>query len=205
MLISANNLFAVNPADLTSFNRYFDQEFYMIAYDDGPSWASISYPTDNFMFSGFAWQNERRDVRDVSFSIARRLSEDFDLGSVLRGTWEEESFTPRADLVFDFRTSFFSLGALIPFQSEYDIKIGPRFCHKDTTAYLLFSEDSSHIFGLSYMVKSLLIEGAYEKDDIYYFRTSKGFKTSFGTFVPELRLKFTPTENFYGVGLGFCF
>ena len=159
------------------------------------------------------WQNEERDIRKGDVRIIRRLSSNFDAGIVFEGDWKNESFTPKAELMLDFHTGMLGIGALIPFQSEDNLKVGPRFYFDDLSAYFLFSEDNKHRFGLSYQMdgteiscfEKVKLECAYERDDIWHLKTSRSFKTKFGFFIPELRLKFTPDEDFYGVGLGFRF
>ena len=168
---------------------------------------------DNLSLYFQGWQNEERDIRKGDVRIIKRLSSNFDAGLLFGGDWKNESFIPKAELMLDFHAGMFGIGALIPFQSEYDLKVGPRFYFDDLSAYLLFSKDNRHRFGLSYKMdgtglacfNGIKIEGAYEKDEIWHLKTSRSFKTKFGFFIPELRLKFTPDEDFYGVGLGFRF
>lgn len=209
-----SSLFAVNPADPTNTYRYSDKEFYKFVYDGGPTWMFVQLPVkDNLSLYFQGWQNEERDIRRGDVRIIKRLSLNFDAGLIFKVDWKNESFTPKAELMLDFHTCMFGIGTLIPLQSERDLKIGPRFYFDDLDTYLLFSEDNRHRFGLSYQMdgigmvcfKGMKLEGAYERDDIWYLNMSRSFKTKFGFFIPELRLKFTPDENFYGVGLGFRF
>jgi len=206
VLLFASSLFALNPADLTGTYRYSDKEFYKFVYDGGPEWVFAMLPIREDLSLYFqGWQNKEKDVREGDVRIIKRLSSNFDAGLAFKGNWKNESFTPEAKLMLDFHAGIFGIGALIPFQSEESLKVGPRFYFDDLSAYILLSEDNRHRFGLSYQLEKMKLECTYEKDDIWYLKTSKNFKTKFGFFIPELRLKFTPDEDFYGLGLGFCF
>ena len=135
VLVFTNSLFAVNPADPTGTYRYSDGEFYKPIYDGGPTWVFMRVPVKKNLSLYFrGWQNEEKDVREGEVRIIKRLSPNFDAGFIFKGNWKNESFTPGAELMLDFHTSMFGIGALIPFQSEDNLKIGPRFYFDDFSA-----------------------------------------------------------------------
>lgn len=198
--------FALNTADLTGTYRYTPRELYKIVYDGGPRWLFAMTPLkEDLALYLCCWQDEEGTVRKGDLRLIRRFSPNFDAGLVTRGKWSKERFTPRQDLTFDFHTERVGLGIIFPFQSEYDIKIGPRVYFGDLSAYLTLSEKKDHLVGLSYAKEGMKFELACGKEDVWYFKASKGFKTSFGKVVPELRMKFTPNKNFFGVGIAFLF
>ena len=198
--------FALNTADLTGTYRYTPRELYKIVYDGGPRWLFAMTPLkEDLALYLYGWQNEEGTVRKGDLRLIRRFSPNFDAGLVTRGKWSNEKFVPRQDLMFDFHTERVGLGVILPFQSEYDIKIGPRVYFGDLSAYLTLSEKKDHLVGLSYVKEGVKFELAYGKEDVWYFKTSKGFKTNFGKVVPELRIKVTPDKNFFGIGIGFLF
>lgn len=197
---------AINPADLTGYYKHSPLEYYKVTYDGGPKYFLAKLPfEEDFSFMLYGWQNEEATERIGKFRIAKKFSPCFDLTFGLEGEWKKGNFIPKQEVAFDFHKENFGFGVVFPFQSEDKIKIGPRFSIGDFTTYLTLSEENDYCLGLGYAKDGMKFEFAYDERDIWYFRTSRGFKTNFGKMIPEFRIKVTPDKIFFGIGIGFLF
>lgn len=184
-------------------------EYYKFVYDGGPQWIFGGWPLRNDVsFAVYGWRNEEDTVREAELTIAKKFFDFLDCGLIIKGEWSGKEFTPEQSFMFDLHNEILGLGIILPFQSDEKIKVGPRLRLGSLTTYLTLTQEKDYLVGASYDMNGLKIELAYrcfEQQDIWYFRTSKGFKTNFGKIIPELRLKFTPEEEFVGVGIGLTF
>lgn len=190
-------VFAANPADLTSFNRLVPVEFYKVAYDAGPQWVCINTPlTESSSAIIFGWQDGDVGLGQIMFT--KKFSSYLQANLTTKVTNEVNN-----ELVLDLNYNEFGLGLLLPL-SSFEVEnflIGPRVTVGPVSAYSTLSRASKPLYGLS-ISKFFDLDFAYGRGTCH-FRTSKSFATQFGTFIPELRTKFTQEENFYGFGLGF--
>lgn len=198
-------LFATNPVDLTETYRLTPVQFLKVTYDDGPKSVFVNVPAGkDLSVSIFDWQNAESTIRSSDLKMLKRFSSSFDVTLNTQEKWSKGTITLREEAAFDLRIDRFGLGLLIPFQPAEKVKIGPRIKMGDITAYFTISEGADPIYGLSYATNGLRFDIARD-NAIWYFRTSKDFKSSIGTIIPELRLKFTEEERFTGLAIGIAF
>ena len=204
--------FAANPADLTLFDRFYPDGYIKLVYEgDDSKFASIRLPAFENDFSLYfrAWESKGGDCKKYTGRLIKRFSPFFDAALVSEASLKSGSSISKNRAVFDLHGDFLGnpigIGLFLPFESDEDIKIGPRVSFGDFTTYFTVGKKDQYRLGLSYVKDGIRLDFAYDEEDIFYCRASKGFKTSFGKIYPELRMKFTPDEEFIGVGIGFKF
>lgn len=211
VLLVSGNVFASNPADLTDIERFGPEGFAKFVYGEDSTWAFVRLPSfeKDFSLSFQAWQNEEGTTKTYTGWLTKRFSSYFDAALVGESCWKNNYSSAKTRTAFDFHGELFGrpagIGLSLPFDSEDEVKIGPRITFGDITTFLTIGEKESCIIGASYCKKGMKIEVAYDQDEVWYIRTSKSFKTNFGKIYPELRLKVTPEEEFFGFGIGFSF
>jgi len=206
ILFGAARLFAGNPADLTESYRFCPVEFYKLTYDGGPRWALAVIPlSKDLSLSVFHWQNEESTSRSWNLTISKSFSPYFEaaLNTIL--DWDSDTTTAKEEIAFDLHNKICGLGIVIPFQPGENVKIGPRININNLSTYFTFSNDEKPFVGVSWSKKSVCrVDGAYSLENkTSYARISKSFETRWGSVIPEFRLKFTQSEEFYGIGIGF--
>ncbi len=215
---------AGNPADLTFLYRFRTGEFFKAAYDGGPRWFSASIPApgntvveldlDDFLKTGSQktgfffcfWQNEKNTESLLQARIMRQISANLDIIFNIEISKNKIS----GDVGIDFRYKRLGLGVITPLDVDNGgiAKFGPRLNLNPISLYFTTTskgKGGKFISGIRYSGK-VVIDIAYasqKSNETWFFRASKGIKSSFGTLIPEIRTKFTPEENFYGIGLGF--
>lgn len=207
-LTSIVNLFASNPADLTSDSRQFSVQFYKVTVEEDNRWACASVPIGlkkDVSLALLIWENDEGTCESRVINLAKRFSENFDASLLSVDMFGDQIPSSLNQYVMlDLRGTYIKLGTVIPLDSREKIKIGPRVEIKNLGFYASLSEDSQPFWGISYNLKGTQFDFAYSTDsEINFFRVSRGFQTRFGTIVPELRTRFTENENFIGVGIGF--
>jgi len=212
VLSVSSSLFAANPADLTIFERFTSNNYVKLIYEEGDKTGFVALPPvgDDFVFSLCAWQNEEGDREKYTGRLIRRFSPYFDAALITDLISEKGVSDIDNRLVFDLHGELFGLpagiGLSLPFSEEQSIKVGPRITVNDLSFFTTIAERGEYLFGTSYCPKSgYKLEVAYSTEEIWYFKASKGFKTSIGNVCPEIRMKFFPDEQVFGVGLGIFF
>mgnify|MGYP001569091259 CR=1 FL=1 len=209
LLLGFNSLAsAANPADVTDTYRFCAVEFFKGAYDDGPRWALANIPFNKTAaISLFDWQNENGTNNSLTLKVSKQFSSNLDLTFNNEAVWNGDKANLTQDIGIDLRSKYVNLGVVFPLKANKGIEgivIGPRLQVKDLIVYLTLAKGTEAIYGLSYVGKIARLDAAYDKNsDSWFFRTSKSFDLPFGALIPEIRTKFTETENFYGFGIGF--
>jgi hypothetical protein len=203
------NSFGSNPADLTSDTRYSPTELYKVTSDDGPWWVLTWLPVkEDVSLYLYGWQGQKSEDRTTQIILAKKATDWLDLDFRLEERWSQAGSVAKQEPGLDLHWKNLGLGILLPLQKDEDIRLGPRVMVGNLTAYATWCESDSDNFvlGLSYTFKqiALTVEGSYDPaSEVSQFRMNRVFKTKFGSFVPELRLKETPSDTF--VGWALCF
>lgn len=204
LVLACSTAIAGNPADVTDVYRFCGVEFFKGVYDGGPRWVYANIPVNQKVaVSIFSWQNKDNTDRLIQLKLVKNFSSwlDVTLNTDING---KNGLTGQ-DMGIDLRYNGFGLGSTIPLMAERveGIKVGPRVQVNNFVGYLTVMKNVKPAYGVSYVGK-VRVDVSYETGSKNWIcRTSKGFKTSFGTLIPEIRTKFTPNENFYGFGVGF--
>lgn len=211
VLSVSGSLFAANPADLTIFERFTSNNYVKLIYEEDGKTGFLALPPigNDFVVSVCAWQNEESDSEKYTGRLIKIFSPNFDAALMTDLISKKGVSDIQSRLAFDLHGKFFGLpagiGLYLPFDKEESVKIGPRISVNDFTVYTTVAEEGKYLFGTSYCPKGYKLEVAYSTEEVWYFKASKGFKTSIGNVCPEIRMKFFPDETIFGVGLGIFF
>ena len=187
---------ASNSADVTSTYRPCLVEFYKGTIDANSKWFFANIPfNQTTAFNMLEWQNADGNIKLVDFSIAKKFSQQIDMSFNAEATGSKIC----QSAVVDIHNQTFGLGILFPLgiRNLSDVKFGPRLKIKNVTCYVTLIDGQRPIYGASYS-KNLTLEAAYGKN--WSVRVSKAFATSFGTFVPEIRID-TGNRKPWGVAI----
>lgn len=212
VLSVSGSLFAANPADLTVFERSAYSNYVKLIYEEDGKTGFLALPPieNDFVVSFCAWQNENGDSEKYTGRLIKRFSSSFDAALMTDFISKKGVSDIQNKLVFDLHGEVFGLpagiGLYLPFDEEESVKVGPRISVRDFTVYTTVAEEGKYLFGASYCPKvGYKLEAAYSTEEVWYFKASKGFKTSIGNVCPEIRMKFFPDDTVLGVGLGIFF
>ncbi len=212
VLSASSSLFAANPADLTAFERFASNNYVKLIYEEDGKTSFLALPLieNDFVFSICAWQNEKSDSEKYTGRLIKRFSPNFDAAIMTDFISKKGVSDISSRLTFDLHGKLFNLpagiGLYLPFNEEESVRVSPRISVNDFTVYATIAEENKYLFGASYCPKAgYKLETAYSTEEIWYFKVSKGFKTSIGNVCPELRMRFLPDETFFGIGLGIFF
>ena len=170
-------VYAANPADLTSDHRSFVSEFYKIGYDGGPRFAYVNLPINGTVNTHVLnWQNKKGDVRPSRLTIAKKFSPWLDGAVDVSFMGDELS----ENVIADAHWNALGFGITLPLEYGVDVSIGPRATIKGLTAFATLSKVKKPLWGISRaLVKEVKAEIAYG-DGVWFVRASRSFKTSFG-------------------------
>ena len=210
ILTLASTNYAANPADLTFFERFSEGGFGKIIFDEDVTIMSIKFPEFENDFSIMLTTLENRKGMEIHTGrFIKRFTSCFDAALKVNNYCLNNLIWTKGYAAFDLHGNLFEtpagIGIHIPFDSKDYIKVGPRISFGNLTTFLTISEKKDHLVGTSYSFGKHKIELAYSKQDVFSFRTSTLVEFNGTKFFPEFRLKITTENEFFGLGLGFCF
>ncbi len=199
LVLFASNLFAANPADLTSTSRLCPVHYYKYVRDGDGSWYLLAIEPSKDRKSSillFNWNSEDNTESLYEISWARQLSPNIQVGLIgdLVNPGSEKLLTG----MVDFNRGNLSLGVIIPFEADGKLRIGPRFGFANLTAYATLTDDSKPLLGISYHHNGCI--DLTQGGGTWWFRASKAV----GKVTFELRTKFTKDDSFVGFGVAYC-
>jgi hypothetical protein len=210
-LSAASSLFAANPADLTVFERFAPNNYMKLIYEEDGKTGFLSLPPigNDFVVSVQAWQNQRSDSEKYTGRLIKRFSPNFDAALMTDFISKKGVSDIDSRLVLDLHGDLFGLpagiGLYLPFDEQESVKMGPRIGISDFTVFTTVAKEGKYLFGATYAKTGCKVEVAYSTEEVFYVRASKGFKTSIGRICPEIRMRFLPNDQIFGVGLGIFF
>ncbi len=194
------SVFAANPADLTNSHRPCPVHFSKYA-NDVKSWYLLDIApigkSDSMLVC--RWQTNDEGLVQYQLIYAKMVNPLLDVAFNAE-LWKGSP--NREDLVVDIHTKTNTIGLAlwVPFQSENDLLVGPRVSHKGFTAYATVGNGSSPLYGISYCQRGNRVDLAWAPSNTCWIRASKPF----GKVIPELRVKLTKDESFFGFAIAYC-
>jgi hypothetical protein len=195
----AANVYASNPADLTSSYRQIDVPYLKACISNTSNWIFASKPfgkNNKNNASILGMNTPSGNSADFVVSNNSNLGKGLSLDSALE-VYAPENHNPQSALAIDITNKYGGIGALINSQNaEY----GARLNYKDITAFARTSE----LYGITAKTSKGNFEASYapnsKKVNVI---VSKSFKIKSGTLFPEFKLGGSDKISSYGFAIGY--